>query len=133
MNPSSFSYFGVRAYSSTGWGGYAAPYNGRDDDIYDQSTIGLRKQTTSPDQDWGLGINLGADYVIKTVRLDNVDDGSPSGNEQEKMVKVLVRLYDDGTLVYSSQPLQYAATEFNDFAIPNVTADEIRLVVPNSV
>lgn len=80
----------------------------------------------SPTGDWGFGMTLPASYYISGLILDGRNDCCTN-----RIVNVLVRLYRCGNLVYSSAALSTSSTGDNTIDIPDIYADEIRLVVPN--
>ena len=80
----------------------------------------------SPTGDWGFGITLPTSYFITGLILDG-----RNGCCTDRIGNVLVRLYRCGNLIYSSAALVTAdvVTGDNTISIPNIYADEIRLVV----
>ncbi len=84
-------------------------------------------RTGTPTGDWGFGITLPNGYFITSLILDGRNDPCCT----DRIENLLVRLYRCGTLVYSSPPIVTASSDDNTINIPNIYADEIRLVVPN--
>ncbi len=80
----------------------------------------------SPTGDWGFGITLPGQYFISQLILNGRNDCCTS-----RIQNVVIRLYSCGNLVYSSPAISSSTTGDNTVTIPNIYADEIRLVVPN--
>ena len=80
----------------------------------------------SPAGDWGFGMSLPTSYYISGLILDGRNDCCTN-----RIENVLVRLYRCGNLTYSSSAFSTSTTGDNIIDIPNIYADEIRLVVPN--
>ncbi|WP_299555456.1 hypothetical protein [Seonamhaeicola sp.] len=80
----------------------------------------------SPAGDWGFGISFPGQYFISQVILDGRNECCTN-----RIENVVIRLYSCGNLVYSSPAISSSSTGDNTVSIPNIYADEIRLVVPN--
>jgi hypothetical protein len=97
-------------------------FDGKDDLA---PTFHVVRQTTM--EDWGFSFDLGQSNTISSVTLEG-RDGSCC---YKRINNIEVRLYEDGSHVYSSAPILGAVYGANTVAIPNVVADEIRFIVPN--
>ncbi len=80
----------------------------------------------SPTGDWGFGITLPTTYNISSLILDGRNDCCTN-----RIENIVIRLYSCGTLVYSAPAISSSTTGDTTVSIPNIRADEIRLVVPN--
>lgn len=80
----------------------------------------------APSGDWGFGITLPTQYFISQLILDGRNDCCTN-----RIQNVVIRLYSCGNLVYSSSAINTSSTGDNTVSIPNIYADEIRLVIPN--
>lgn len=112
------------AYSSVNsYGYYTSLFDGSDNTSGDSFHSA---RSGSPTGDWGFGITLPSNYTITQLILDGRDDCCTS-----RIVNVVARFYSCGNLVYSSSAIASATTGDNSISIPNIYADEIRLVVPS--
>ena len=112
------------AYSSTNtFGNYSSLFDGIDN-IAGASFYSDR--SGSPTGDWGFGVTLPKPYFISELILDGRNDCCTS-----RIENVTIRLYACGNLVYSSPSITSSITGDNTVSIPNIYADEIRLVVGN--
>jgi hypothetical protein len=112
------------AYNSTNsYGDYPSLFNDMDD-TGASSFHAIRNG--SPSGDWGFGITLPNKYSITQLILDGRNDCCTT-----RIVNVVARFYSCGNLVYSTSAISSATAGDNVIAIPNVYADEIRLIVPN--
>lgn len=112
------------AYNSfNSYGNYTSLFNNADDtggSSFHSSRSG------SPTGDWGFGMTLPSNYFITQLILDGRNDCCTT-----RIVNVVARLYSCGNLVYSTSAISSAVTGDNVVSIPNIYADEIRLVVPS--
>lgn len=83
-------------------------------------------RTGTPSGDWGFGIALPNAYYINSLVLDGRNDCCTN-----RIENVVARLYRCGNLIYTSSPITSAVIDDNVITIPNIYADEIRLIVPN--
>ncbi|PWH83344.1 hypothetical protein DIS18_01975 [Algibacter marinivivus] len=112
------------AYSSTN---SYAPYSSLFDNVDNTGAATFHSQRSgSPTGDWGFGITLPNKYTITQLILDGRNDCCTA-----RIVNLVARFYSCGNLVYSTSAISSAVTGDNIISIPNVYADEIRLVVPN--
>ena len=112
------------AYSSNNIHGDYASLFDNIDNIGSSSFHSIR--SGSPSGDWGFGISLPQSYFINQLTLDGRNDCCTN-----RVVNVIIRLYNCGNLIYSSAAITTSNTGNNIVNIPNIYADEIRLVVPN--
>ena len=111
------------AYSSTNtYGNYLSLFDGLDN-TGGGSFHSARSGT--PTGDWGFGITIAKPYTISGLVFDGRNDCCTN-----RIVNVVVKLYRHGTLVYTSSPIIISTVGYNPVAIPDVYADEIRIVVP---
>ena len=109
--------------STNSYGGFNSLFDGVDNT--GGATFHVSK-SAAPVGDWGFGIVLPNKYTIQEVIFDG-----RNGCCTNRIDNILVRLYRCGLLVYSSTPITAATTGDNRLVIPNIYADEIRIVVPN--
>mgnify|MGYP001157193771 FL=1 len=84
------------------------------------------KRDGNPSGDWGFKISLPKAYFITSFILDGRDDCCT-----DRIVNVEIKLYRCGSLKYTSPAITSATTGDNIVNIPDIYADEIRLVIPN--
>lgn len=112
------------AYNSiNNYGNYASLFDNIDNlnaDSFHSTRSG------SPTGDWGFGITLPSQYFISQLILDGRNDCCTN-----RIENVIIRLYSCGNLVYSSAAISSSSTDDNIVSIPNIYADEIRIVVAN--
>ena len=109
--------------TTNSYAGFTSLFDGVDN--LHAATFHVRK-SGSPVGDWGFGIVLPNKYTIQEIIFDGRNDCCTN-----RINNVLVRLYRCGVLIYSSSPISSATTGDNKLIIPNIYADEIRIVVPN--
>ncbi len=112
------------AYSSTNsFGGYNSLF----DNIDNTSSASFHSNRSgSPSGDWGFGITLPSPYFISQLILDGRNDCCTS-----RIQNVVIRLYSCGNLIYSSLAISSSIAGDNVVSIPNIYADEIRIIVPS--
>lgn len=112
------------AYSSyNSYGGYTSLF----DNVDNTSAASFHStRSGSPTGDWGFGITLPSKYFISQLVLDGRNDCCTN-----RIQNIIIRLYSCGNLVYSSVPISSSSTGDNVVSIPNIYADEIRIIVPN--
>ncbi len=111
-------------YSSyNNYGNYASLFNGTDNT---GASSFHSNRSGSPSGDWGFGISLPDKYTITQIILDGRNDCCTN-----RIENVVVRLYSCGNLIYSSAAISSSTTGNNIVSIPNIYADEIRIVIPN--
>ncbi len=112
------------AYSSTNT---YANYTSLFDNIDNTGAATFHSQRSgSPAGDWGFGITLPSQYFISQLILDGRNDCCTN-----RIQNVVIRLYSCGNLVYSSPAISTSTTGDNSVSIPNIYADEIRIIVPS--
>ncbi len=112
------------AYNSTNTYG---PYSSLFDNVDNTSAATFHStRSGSPTGDWGFGITLPTNYTITQLILDGRNDCCTN-----RIVNVVARFYSCGNLVYSSTAIATSVTGDNVITVPNIYADEIRLVVPS--
>ena len=84
------------------------------------------KRDGNPSGDWGFKISLPKAYFITSFILDGRDDCCA-----DRIVNVEIKLYRCGSLKYTSPAITSATKADNIVNIPDIYADEIRLVIPN--
>jgi len=109
--------------SQNRWGDFTSLFDGVDN-VHSGSFHA--KRNGNPSGDWGFKIKLPAAYFITRLILDGRNDCCT-----DRIVNTKIKLYRCGSLKYTSPPITSATTGDNIVNIPDIYADEIRLVVPN--
>lgn len=113
----------INGYANPTYGALSTLVNG----VYENGGSSMHyMKSGSPTGDWGFSLDLGSSNNVTQVNLDGRDDCC-----QNRLDGVMIRLYESGGLVYSSGVLSGAGSGANLFSVPGITADELRIVVPN--